>query len=454
MLNRLIKLLLATLLVVQPALATPINMSGWELGDTRESSATSGNVSVQATTKRTGGYALQSNPTTTAVGYHEFVGLSTAGATSNPNIATAYVRFYFRAGTLPAANDEEIFVQRDTTNANNKLHVRINSAGNLVVYNQANTLVATGATALSTGTWYRIEVKSGNGTSAAYEVKIDGASELSGTTDQNATNCGAVRLGKVANRNSQTVNFYYDDFHYDDTAYPGSGNILAMKPNGAGSSSQWTSGTGSTFAEVDEIPSDDDTSYIMNSASVSQSSLFAMEDTTTVGISGTILGTKGWHRIKEASAVTSANHLRLRSSATNSDTNARDLSTSYASYGKLYATDPATATAWTTGGLDAVELGVLEDNAVQIRDTHILLFVDFETTTTTTTTSTTTTTAAPTTTTTTAVPTTTTTTAASTTTTTAVSTTTTTITTTTTTTTTTLPGATRKDQIPHMGVAW
>ena len=59
---------------------------------------------------------------------------------SNPS--TAYNRFYFRAVTLPAANDEVICQAIDGSGVL-KLEVRVNSAGNLVVYDSAVSLLAT-----------------------------------------------------------------------------------------------------------------------------------------------------------------------------------------------------------------------------------------------------------------------------------------------------------------------
>jgi hypothetical protein len=302
------------LIFVSSAIAAPINIIGFEQGSTHESNATAGTTSVQSSVKRTGTYALLANPTTTNVGYHQFLTFGASGVSSNPNVATMYSRFYFYYTTKAASGAEEIFVQRDTTNAADKLSVRLNSSGNLVVYDSAASLVATGSTALSSSTWYRIEVKAGNGAAAAYEVKIDGTSELSGTANQAATNCGGIRLGKVTDRSNQSVTYYYDDINMNDAAYPGDGNVLMIKPKANGSTHQCTWGTNSSnYLEVDEVPADDGTTYILCPTGTGAStSLFDLEETATVGISGTVNGTKGWYRGKEDAGGASNTILRLK----------------------------------------------------------------------------------------------------------------------------------------------
>ena len=157
-----------------------IGLCGFETGDTVQAIGVAGTHDVQGTVKRTGAYALRCNPTTTGVGY---VGLG--GYNPKPaayNAATAYYPFLFRYATKPASNSEPLFTAASTTGAN-KFHIRINSAGNLSAHNRFGTLMATGSTVLAVDTWYRIDAKVGTGASAAWEVRIDGVSEISGTGD-------------------------------------------------------------------------------------------------------------------------------------------------------------------------------------------------------------------------------------------------------------------------------
>lgn len=386
MFSRIIKYLITILLIADLAYAVPISSTGFELGDNRESSSTSGTFSVQGTTVVSGSYALKVYPTGAAVGYQEIITVSASGTTSNPNFSPCYTDIDFRYATKAASNDEEILAIRNTGNTADKLTVRLNSSGNLCLYDKTPTLIGCGSTVIASNTTTHLGVKASNGTSGSYELQINGATELSGTADMEASNCGAVRIGKVTNRNSNSVEYYYDNFVYSDDGFHRYAQILVAKPTSDGSTAQFTSGTNaSNYLEVDEIPSDDDTTYIKNPASVSRLHLVNVQDTGTIGVSGNILSVKAWQRIKEDTAVTSSSHLRVNSGASNSDTSARDLSTSYASYGKMQNTDPATGSAWTTSAVDSMQIGHLEDNAVQVRNTQILAFIVFESTSTTTT---------------------------------------------------------------------
>src|SRR3972149_4702960 len=67
--------------------------------------------------------------------------------------------------------------------------------------------------------------------------------------------------------------------------------------------------------------------------------------------------------------------VRLRSGSTNDDTSDRNVGITYALYGKVYDTDPADAGAWTSGDLDALEVGVVNNAAVAARCTELLVMV-------------------------------------------------------------------------------
>lgn len=355
-----------------------LNLTGFESGGTAELQSLTGTASVQSSIKRTGTYAFRSNPTTTALGWCLLRGFATTGILATYNVATVYHRFYFRVDTLPAANNEPIFTSRTTTSTV-KLELRVTSAGNLQAYDTGGVqLGSDGATTLSTGTWYRIEVQVGTGAAASYEIKIDGVSELSGTGDLNTGNNLECTLGKQANRNSQTVDFYYDDVRVSDSAFPGAGEVKVLKPTADGSTQQWTAGTGaSDWQEVDEIPTSD-AEYVQSTAGAGEIALFAMQDTATVGITGTVNALINFCRTREDATVTSSNFIRLKSGATSSDnTSGLNGSTTVVSRGKAFDVDPDTAVAWTLSGVDAIECGSREANAVAMRLTTVLVMVDY-----------------------------------------------------------------------------
>lgn len=372
--------LIAALIFIPAALAAPLNIQGWETGGEEGCQSNTGTRSVSSATFRSGAYALRVNPTTTAVGNCRVATMASTGiATTGFGTANLYSRFYFRAATLPASNDEEVFVVLDTSGTQ-MASIRINSAGNLTVYDNAQVSQGTGSTALSLNTWYRIEFRTQVGATGSFELLIDGVTEDSGTMAQGSTNHGSVRVGKGTNRNSQTIDVYYDDVAIDDSAYPGAGSIVSIGPDGNGSTAQWTAGTGSSnHAEVDERPTDDDTTYVQKSSSASEQHLVTLESATSAGVATPVYAVKGFIRCKESTSVTSATRIRIRSSATNSDSSTLNGTTSYANQFRLLTTDPNGGGAWTLAGLDALEMGA-EDTAAtaSVRCTAMRLEIDYQ----------------------------------------------------------------------------
>ncbi len=348
---------------------TIIGVEGWEGGVFGAGKYTSsGTFSIQSTVSHTGTYALRVNPTTSNTGWARYGGLSTFGAGDDGSFggyATMYGSFWFRADTLPSSLKEQ-FVGVYNENPGRKLICYLSSAGLISVHDQSDTLVATGTTALVVGTWYLISIRSGNGTSATYEVKINGTTELTGTCNQTALNCCGFTFGKVSDVNSKTIDFYYDDFILSDTAYPNvSAIVIGMGPTANGSTMQWTSGTGASDYTQVAIPGDSGTTYVKCGTGGSQVALFGLADPVTIG--STIYAYSAEISLREDVVSTTSTFLRIRSASTNSDSSPQNFASSYFGVGRILETDPATTAAWTLAGVYAAEVGAVETNAVSSR---------------------------------------------------------------------------------------
>lgn len=352
--------------------------TGFEIGDSTEANATSGSWGMSTAVKRTGAYSLLIDPTTTNAGFWEFRTIGANGTQNlNMNDANTYTTVYFRYATKPASGDEEI-MRTETATGVFKGSLRLDSAGNLSQFQADDTSVATGSTVLAQDTWYRLDWRMGTGAgTAAYELLIDGVSEFSGTMTS-ATNNAVLKLGKSVDKNNNTVQFYYDDLWIDNAAFIGSHAVLGLIPTANGSTMAWTSGTGSSdYQEVDEVPTSG-TDYVMSTGNAGDVALFDMQDSATVGITGTIYGVFAFTRNREDTSVTSATNIRIRSGSTNSD-NGTSLNgtTTFISLYRFLATDPDTSAAWTTSGVDGVEAGLIENNAVAVRLASVRVQVSF-----------------------------------------------------------------------------
>lgn len=374
-------LALILFLAASPLGAATLFLSGFESGDSEENDSNAGTFSIVTSPVRTGTYAFRANPTTTAVGNLIVAGVAAAGGATAYGAATVYHRFYFRYATKPTTGDEEIF--RARAGASIKFQLRINSAGNLVAYQQDLVSLSTGTTVLNANTWYRIEARVGTAVagSGVWEVKINGTSEISGSTaDLLNSNNTRSNYGKSTNYNGNTVDFFYDDILLSNSAFPGEGQVTILYPVVNGSSNTWTigAGAGSNYENVDEIPSDAVTTYLLSTLIAEQQELMGMRDTGVAGITGTVSSVRSEIRIKRNGAANGSVQHRVLSGATASNNSNFGTTSAYTSNHRILDTDPDTSVAWTLSGIDGAEVGALEKsttNASQM--STVYLHVDY-----------------------------------------------------------------------------
>ena len=361
-----------------------INTGGLDGTDSPPFSPGTGSFSTAI--KRSGLASARVNKIGAGVGAMSIVnGFNSDGTRVNyGGCATMYVTFYFRYTTKPISNNEEFFQVSD--NAGYQLSGRITSGGKVQLYGSGGTtqLGSDGATTLVADTWYKISIRSGSGSATSiYELYIDGVLELSGTHSAIASpSNNRFVVGCNTDRNSQDMDMYFDDVLCSDSGFPDGDvtkniEIVAIHPTANGTSMSWSAGTGaSDYQEVDEVEFDD-TKYVMTPSSGTNpnTALFAMEDSATVGISGTILAMKSIILTRENAANVSAKFIRVKSGATNSDSSTFNGSTQVVGQGRILELNPNTATAWTTSTIDAVEIGAVENNNVAVRLINVCGYV-------------------------------------------------------------------------------
>lgn len=139
-----------------------------------------------------------------------------ATATTSYNVPTAFYRWYFLY-SLPATagSHSGICNFQDSSNAY-KAALHLDSGGHLQFYDHNGALISTGTTVLQPGVVYMLQAKIGGGT-AAWEIRINGNTEIAGTSDLGAASNGSINLGGGL---MYTSAFYYDEIAIDNAAYP------------------------------------------------------------------------------------------------------------------------------------------------------------------------------------------------------------------------------------------
>lgn len=370
-----------------------VNFSGFETGNTNElttfSEAGGATISISSSVVKPGGsvYSLKASNTldTGASSWAAIAGLSSTGVPTDYSLATSYHRFYVYFETMPSSG-RECFALASVTGVTAKAALAVNSTGTICILSTASTpttVVQTSSTALALNTWYRIEWKVTTSASPSdYEVRIYSLAgalleTLSGTCAQSNSNLTRFVFGKSYNISSRQMVAYFDDYAISDSDWIGGGTCVRLAPTANGSTQQWTAGTNSSnYAEVDEVPTDSDTTYVKCSTAGNQKALFEFQKPWVKSVGDTINGVKVVATTKEDSSVTSATAIRLESGASNQEGSTFDGSTSYSTRALLSLTDPDTSAAWTLYGLAEVEAGVREVNSVAVRCSTLALMVD------------------------------------------------------------------------------
>lgn len=362
-------------------------MASFQINDFTEFSAV-GSAAFQSTVTpgswATG--ALRTNPGAGSSGYATVLGLnSSTGAQASFSSAVAYYRFLFRYDTAIVSGTE---ILGGFGSANGELQLALESTGKLVVQDSFGTAHATGTSVLTSGTWYRIEVKCDltDGANIVYEIKLatqEGASsvELSGsfTNDYATTACTQTILGKIADFNGNDVDYYYSTLLVSSSGYPGKGRSAILTPNANGTYQTATigAGAGSHYQIVDDVPHNSFTDYLVTTGVTGDAETEALSNTTGLEID-TVNCVQAVAIVTRNAAVNGAVRVRLRSGTTDSDT-ASNLATinRYIVGARYYDNDPNTGSAWGTSGVDGIETGIVERSANKSRLTSTYAIVDY-----------------------------------------------------------------------------
>lgn len=362
-----------------------INFTGFETGNNADEhsalTVTGAFTGIGTSSKKNGAYGLQMDvgaggAGTFALGVPSAVTLQEADFSE----ANLYITFNFRPVTLPSAGTfTDVCYLLDTVGTKMG-YLSIGSGGVLRWLDTSETLVQTGSTALATGTWYEIDIKSIKGSPGSYEVRINGSVELSGSYTAGTNNHARLLLGTF-HLATAAVEYWYDDVVMDNAAYfSGTPCVLRIGPTGAGASHDFTGGTGtSTYLEEDEIPADT-TTYTQCPTGGNKRELVTLQSCATVGITKAPAAVKVWVKVRENTTVTSSNKITFRTGATNYDSAGVNLTTTISNRYQIRTTNPNTTVGWTTADIDALQVGVLETNSVAVRISVIHAFVLFDST--------------------------------------------------------------------------
>lgn len=181
-------------------------------------------------------------------------------------------------------------------------NIKLTSTGTLQLFNGA-VQIGSDSAALSSGTWYEIEMKWDNTPAAnlkVMEARLNQSVFASSSTIAalNTNNRSALFGGNLYFEANATGTFQFDDIAINDatgtaqTTYVGSEKVIMLKPNAAGDTNTFATQTGGTagaannYTRVNQVTPDDATTF-NGSSTLNENDFFNM-DNSGIGASDTV----------------------------------------------------------------------------------------------------------------------------------------------------------------------
>jgi hypothetical protein len=273
-----------------------------------------------------------------------------AGATYNKIVAGF--------GFKPSAQSLSIAALR-TNLGNRDFELFFNTGSNVISTRRNGTVIATGTTALTPGTWYYIEFKvQMSTTSGSIEVRINGVTEaaltLSGAQSAAANTCNLFQLS-TANATFQYDDLVVQDWSVAGVDFLGDVSVAILYPNGAGNYQQFTPLSGTRLSNIDETQNHDTDTTYNSDATVSDRDSFTHAAFPSNG-TPFIVQAVSVLRKDDAGAKTARTFIRDASASTDYDGTIQTMSTTYIEARDIYNSDPAGG-AWTQANVEDDEIG-------------------------------------------------------------------------------------------------
>lgn len=274
-------------------------------------------------------------------------------------VGFAYKRDY-------ASNDEKPVLQlRDSTGAV-QVALSMHSVDGLLRLwrGDQSTLLATSSVALPTGSWNFLELKTTiHDTTGTMELRVNGITVATYTGDTKySSSIGTARSIRISGGvYSSSLYGWIDDLYICDGTgtthndFLGDCRIDTLYPNGVGSAAQFTP-TGSTtnWENVDDVPSDEDSSYNASDA-VGAMDSFVFTDLSA--LNSTVLGVQANILARKDDAGSRTLRAIARADGANYEGSDLPLGDTYLDQQQIWPINPATAAAWTEEDINATEFG-------------------------------------------------------------------------------------------------
>lgn len=275
--------------------------------------------------------------------------------------ATWIVGFAFNAAGLPTTGSQVILEFLDQGSV--QLDLRVFPDGTLALTRAGTLLTGSLSTvAISVSTWHYIEVKiliSAAAGATTNLVKVDGATVITLAAGQQTNNTSNLTANSIAFLGSLPSALFCDIYICDGTTgvnntFLGDVRVFTTVPSASGNQTDWSVfGTANNWSAVNEVPPDNDTTYVYSSTP-GQIDLYNLADLT---LTGSIIAVQVVLDARKDDAGTRSIAAAVRTGGVNYFGSTTNLSTSYLFYVNVWATNPNTSVAWIGSDINALQCG-------------------------------------------------------------------------------------------------
>jgi len=275
-------------------------------------------------------------------------------------VSQVFVGFAMFQDASPTPNQAFLTILGDNS-ATSHLTVQFTNTTTLTVARGGTTLASATVTQRTAwGNYFEVSA-SIDDTVGQCIVRVNGVTVINftGDTKNGGTNTtiDAVAIGDYGAYNQVC---YFDDLYLCDSTgsapyntFLGEVRISTLSPNGAGSSTQFTPSSGANYTTVDELPYST-ADYV--SGTSGQTDLYATSDLP--GGAGTIYGVQTNAMVKKTDAGNISGKTAIKSGSTTYYGTTTATGTSDTTITDTRQVDPNTSTAWTSSGVNAIEIGI------------------------------------------------------------------------------------------------
>jgi len=289
------------------------------------------------------------------------------GLPSHPTTIVLGYAFFINNNNLPSYNASYPFITLYDAFPSGNIHLKfhINSSRLIEVRDSSGALIGTtSGHSIEGKIWHYIEIKATiSDTVGQITIKVAEIERLSTSADKDTCNGSNAYVGCAKINPTYNLNHYIDDLYICDTAGSKNNDFLGdirvdpLRPNGAGTHTDFNPSTGSNYENVDGIYPDDDSTYNdSQDVAAGEQDSYAMESLDVLGL--TIHGVKDQITVRKTDSGSREVKILTRQGASDYLGDTIILADSFTTHTRIMENNPDDSAAFVEADITSGEVGV------------------------------------------------------------------------------------------------